>query len=300
MALNLFNSSLEISLDHRKVISDFVLEFLDKQWAKTTSTQTSELLHIAKLAIAVEEECGLVEGPIWLFSTMSSLIVLSDHHLFSHSDAFKFFMRLAVMGFAHVRSVVRGLAQRLWSCLAIAFTRIPDEDVRTKEAVFLYFDRSPRSDIGIAIVTMLLNTSAAPLSSPPEQITSFDAVSRALVLVRNMAHDSDKHISSDGLSLLQKLMSGVGAPAPSTPDMTTSSPTLPMSLFDGSLLTDKWDRSTLRSIHRSSLTEVRHLSEAEIICHRTLLRSTWVHLAQSRISYESRLPVCISMCGRSH
>lgn len=289
MALNLLNSSLDISLDHRKVISDFVLDFLDKQWNKTTSTQTPELLHIAKAAIAVEEESGLVEGPIWLFSMMSSLIILSDHCLFSHSDTFKFFMRLAVLGFAHVRSVVRGLAQRLWSCLAIAFTRIPDEDVRTKEAVFLYLDRSPRSDIGIAVVTMLLNT-AAPPSPSPEQTTSFDAVSRALILVRNMTHNSDEHISSDGLSLLHKLMSGVGAPAPSAPDMTTSSPRLPTSLFDGSLLTSKWDRSTILSIHRSSLTEVRHLSEAEIICHRTLLRSTWVHLAQSRISYESRLP----------
>lgn len=289
MALILLDSSLDISLDHRKVISDFVLDFLDKQWDKTTSTQTPELLHISKAAMAVEEESGLVEGPIWLFSMMSSLIILSDHCLFSHFDTFKFFMRLAVLGFAHVRSVVRGLAQRLWSCLAIAFTRIPEEDVRTKEAVFLYLDRSPRSDLGIAVVTMLLNT-AAPPSPPPEETTSFDAVSRALILVRNMTHNSDQHISSDGLSLLHKLMSGVGAPAPSAPDMTTSSPRLPTSLFDGSLLTSKWDRSTILSIHRSSLTEVRHLSEAEIICHRTLLRSTWVHLAQSRISYESRLP----------
>ncbi|KAG1774913.1 hypothetical protein EV702DRAFT_475118 [Suillus placidus] len=290
MALNLLNTSLDISLDYRQVISDFVLDFLDKQCAKTTSTQISELHRIAKAAIAVEEESELVEGPVWLLSTMSSLIILSDHCLFSHSDTFKFFMRLAVLGFAHVRSVVRGLAQRLWSCLAIAFTRIPDEDVRTKEAVFLYLDRRFRSDIGIAVVTMLLNTSAAPSSSSSEQITSFDAVSRALTLVHDMAHDSDKHISSDGLSLLHKLMGGVGAPAPSTPDMTTSSPRLPTSLFDGSLLTDKWDRSTLHSIHRSSLTEVRHLSEAEILRHRTRLRSTWVHLAQSQISCESCLP----------
>ncbi|KAG2342192.1 hypothetical protein BDR05DRAFT_1060484 [Suillus weaverae] len=289
MALSLLNSSLDISLDYRKVISDFVLDFLDKQCAKTTSTQISELHRIAKAAIAVEEESELVEGPVWLLSTMSSLIILSDHCLFSHSDTFKFFMRLAVLGFAHVRSVVRGLAQRLWSCLAIAFTRMPDEDVRTKEAVFLYLDRRPRSDIGIAVVTMLLNTSAAPSSSSSEQIT-FDAVSRALTLVHDMAHDSDKHISSNGLSLLHQLMGGVGAPAPSTPDMSTSSPRLPTSLFDGSLLTGKWDRSTLHSIHRSSLTEVRHLSEAEILRHRTRLRSTWVHLAQSRISCESCLP----------
>ncbi|KAG1885022.1 hypothetical protein F4604DRAFT_1729088 [Suillus subluteus] len=270
MALSLLDSSFDISLDHRKVISDFVLDFLDKQWAKTNSRQISELHRIAKAAIAVEEKSEIVEGPVWLLSMMSSL--------------------LAVMGFAHVRSVVRGLAQRLWSCLAVAFTRIPDEDVRTKEAVFLYLDRKPLSDIGIAVVTMLLNTSAAPSSSSSEQITSFDAVSRTLTLVHDMAHDSDEHISSDGLSLLHKLMGGVGAPAPSTPGTTTGSPRLPRSLFDGSLLTGKWDRSTLCSIHSSSLTEVRHLSEAEIIHHRTRLRSTWAHLAQSRISYESCLP----------
>ncbi|KAG1822874.1 uncharacterized protein BJ212DRAFT_1477283 [Suillus subaureus] len=290
MALSLLNSSFDISLDHRKVISDFVLDFLDKQWPKTASTQISEFHHIAKAAIAAEEKSELVEGPVWLLSMMSSLVILSDHCLFSHSDTFKYFMQLAVLGYAHVRSVVRGLAQRLWSCLAIAFTRIPDQDIRTKEAVFLYLDRKPLSDVGIAVVTMLLNTSATPSSSSSEQITSFDAVSRALTLVHDMAHDSDKRISSDGLSLLHKLMGGVGAPAPSTPGMTTSSPRLPTSLFDGSLLTGKWDRSTLRSIYPSSLTEVRHLSEGEIVRHRIRLRSIWLHLAQSRISYESCLP----------
>ncbi|KAG2082816.1 hypothetical protein BD769DRAFT_1543347, partial [Suillus cothurnatus] len=272
------------------VISDFVWDFLDKQWAKTIS-QISELHRIARVAMAVEEKSELIEGPVWLFSMMSSLVILSDHCLFSHSDTFKCFMQLAVLRFAHVRSVVRGLAQRLWSCLAIAFTRIPDENVRTKEAVFLYLNRKPLSDIGMAVVTVLLNSSAAPSSFSSEQITSFDAVSRALTLVHDMAHDSDKHISSDGLSLLHKLMGGVGVPAPSTPGMTTSSPRLPTSLFDGSLLTGKWDRSTLCSIYRSSLTEVRHLSEGEIIRHRIRLRSTWVHLAQLRISYESCLPL---------
>ncbi|KAG2037796.1 hypothetical protein BDR03DRAFT_919410 [Suillus americanus] len=290
MALSLLNSSLDVSLDHRKVISDFVLDFLDKQWAKTNSTQISELHRIAKAAIAVVEESEIVEGPVWLLSMMSSLVILSDHCLFSHSDTFKYFIQLAVLGLAHVRSVVRGLAQRLWSCLAIAFTRIPDEDARTKEAVFLYLDRKPLSAIGIAVVTMLLNTSAVPSSSSSEQITSFDAVSRALTLVHDMTHDSDEHTSSDGLLLLHKLMGGVGAPAPSTLGTTTSSPRLPRSLFDGSLLTGKWDRSTLCSIHSSLLTEVRYLSEAEIIRHRTRLRSMWVHLAQSRISYESCLP----------
>jgi len=299
MALILLNSSLDISLDHRKVISDFVWDFLDKQWAKTIS-QISELHRIARVAMAVEEKSELIEGPVWLFSMMSSLVILSDHCLFSHSDTFKCFMQLAVLRFAHVRSVVRGLAQCLWSCLAIAFTRIPDENVRTKEAVFLYLNRKPLSDIGMAVVTVLLNSSAAPSSFSSEQITSFDAVSRALTLVHDMAHDSDKYISSDGLSLLHKLMGGVGVPAPSTPGMTTSSPRLPTSLFDGSLLTGKWDRSTLCSIYRSSLTEVRHLSEGEIIRHRIRLRSTWVHLAQLRISYESCLPVRISMCAHNH
>ncbi|KAG1872337.1 hypothetical protein DFJ58DRAFT_435408 [Suillus subalutaceus] len=267
MALSLLDSSFDISIDHCKVISDFVLDFMDKQWPKTTSTQISELHHIAKVAIAMEEQSELVERSVWLLSTMSSLIILSDHCLFSHSDTFKCFMQLAVLGL-HM---------------------IPNEGVRTKEAVFLYLDRKPLSDIGIAVVTMLLNASAAPSSSSSEQITSFDAVFRTLT-VHDMAHNSDEHISSDGLLLLHKLMGGVGASAPSTPGMNTSSPRLPRSLFDGSLLTGNWDRSALCSIHSSSLTEVRHLSEAEIIHHRTRLRSTWVHLAQSQISYESCLP----------
>lgn len=61
----------------------------------------------------VEEESKLVERPNWLFLVMSSLIILSDHCLFPHPDTFKIFMRLAVLGFAYVRWVVRGLAERL-------------------------------------------------------------------------------------------------------------------------------------------------------------------------------------------
>ncbi|KAG2361697.1 hypothetical protein BDR07DRAFT_1461296 [Suillus spraguei] len=291
IALILLNSSLDISLDHRKVISDFVLDFLDKQLATTTSTQIPELHRISEAAMVVEEGSELAEGPVWLLSMMSSLVILSDHYLFSHSNTFKFLMWPALLGFTHVRSMIRGLAQRLWSCLAIAFTRIPEEDVRTKEAVFLYLNRRTRSDVGIAVVTMLLNKSAAPPSSSSEQTTSFDAVSRALSLVHDMVHDSDERISSDGLSLLHTLMGGMGAPAPSTPGVTTNSSTLPTSLFDGSLLADKQYRSTIRSIHHSLLAEVRHLSEAEIIRHRTRLHSTWVYLAQSRILYESCLPL---------
>ncbi|KAG1884881.1 hypothetical protein F4604DRAFT_1918544 [Suillus subluteus] len=108
MVLSLLDSSFDISLDHCKVISDFVLDFMDKQWPQTTSTHISELHHIAKAAIAMEEQSELVERPVWLLSTMSSLVILPNHCLFSHSDTFKCFMQLAVLGFTHVRSVVRG------------------------------------------------------------------------------------------------------------------------------------------------------------------------------------------------
>ncbi|KAG0704225.1 hypothetical protein DFH29DRAFT_912381 [Suillus ampliporus] len=293
IALNFLDSSLFISPDHRQATSDFVLDFLDTQCARTTSPQIPALQRIAQAAMSMKEEPEPVEGPVWLLSIITSLVILSDHCLFSHSCAFKFIMRFGGLALTHQRSVVRALVPHIWTCIIFVFARIPDEDVRTKEAVFLFLGLDPGGGIGATLVTTLLNTSAAHSSSSSEQTTSFDAVSRALTLVHDMAHNSNKHTSSDSLSLLHKLMGGVGASAPmSSPDLTASPLRLPTPLFDGSIITASWDRlkTILRSIYRPPVNEVRHLSEAEIIQHRTLLRSTWVQLARARISYESCLP----------
>ncbi|KAG2151294.1 hypothetical protein DEU56DRAFT_777115 [Suillus clintonianus] len=292
IALNLLDNSLDISPDHRKAVSDFVLDFLDKQCARTTSSQIPELQRIAQAAMSVEEEPELAEGPVWFLSMIASLIILSDHCLFSHFGVFKFVTRLTGLALAHRRSVVRALVPHLFLCIVIVFARIPDEDVRTKEAIFHLLDREPGGGLGVALVTVLMNTSTADSLSLSEQNTSFDAVPKALTLVHEMSCNSDKRTSSDSLSLLHSLMGGVGAHAQSTLGMTASRPRLPTPLFDGSLITASWDRlkSILRSIHHPLATEVRHLSEAEIIFHGTILRSTWAQLAQSRISYERCLP----------
>ncbi|OAX38765.1 hypothetical protein K503DRAFT_740676 [Rhizopogon vinicolor AM-OR11-026] len=293
---SLLDNSLCITPDNRRATSDFVLDFLDTQCARITSPQSSGLQYIALAAMSEKEESGPANGPVWLMSTIASLIVLSDHGLFSHSRAFKFILHFAASALAHRRSVVRALVPHLWSCIVFVFSRIPEEDVRTKEAVFLFLSQEPGGGIGLALVTMLLNTSTTRPSSSIEQVTSFDAVSRVLTLVHDMAHNSNKHTSSDSLSLLQKLMSGVGAPAQaSTLELTANPVRLPTPLFDGSIITANWDRlkSILRSIHRPPITELRHLSEAEILHHRALLRSTWAQLARSRmmmVSYERCLP----------
>lgn len=248
--------------------------------------------------MSAKEEPEPAQGPVWLLSTIASLIILSDHHLFSHSRAFKFIMRFVGSALAHERSVVRALVPHLWSCIVFVFARIPDEDFRIKESVFLFLSQEPGGGMGLALVTMLLNTSTTRPSSSAERVASFDGVSRALRLVHDMAHTPNKYTSSDSLSLLHKLISGVGAPAQaSTPDLIASPVKLPTPLFDGSIITASWDRlkNILRSIHRPLPTELRNLSEAEIIHHRTILRSTWVQLARSRISYETCLPVGTSI-----
>ncbi|OJA17203.1 hypothetical protein AZE42_00201 [Rhizopogon vesiculosus] len=306
IAQSLLDNSLCITSEHRQATSDFVLDFLDTQCARITSPQSSGLQYIALAAMSEKEESGPANGPIWLMSTIASLIVLSDHCLFSHSRAFKFIMHFAASALAHRRSVVRALVPHLWSCIVFVFSRIPDEDVRTKEAVFLFLSQEPGGGIGLALVTMLLNTSTTRPSSSTEQVTSFDSVPRVLALVHDMAHNSNKHTSSDSLSLLQKLMSGVGVPAQaSTLELTANPVRLPTPLFDGSIITANWDRlkSILRSIHRPPITELRHLSEAEILHHRALLRSTWAQLARSRmmmVSYERCLPVGTSMRADCH
>lgn len=294
VAQNLLDTSLCITPEHRQATSDFVLDFFDTQCARTTSLQSSGLQYIAQAAMS---EKVPAEG-IFLMSTIASLIIISDHYLFSHSRAFRFIMRFVVSALAHQRSAVRALVPHLWSCIAFIFARIPDEDVRTKETVFLLLSQEPGGGIGVALVTMLLNTSSTRSPSSAKQVTPFDAVSRALTLVCDMAHNSNKYTSSDSLSLLHKLMSGVGVHAQaSASDLTASPMRLPTPLFDGSIITANWDqlKSILRSIHRPLITELRPLSEAEIIHHRTLLRSTWVQLARSRVSYERCLPVGTSM-----
>jgi len=294
---SLLDNSNCIHLDHRQATSDFVLNFLDRQCAKAASSKSSGLHHIAQAALSTEEESEPGEGPIWLLSTIASLIILSDHYLFSHSRAFKFIIWLAGSALAHQRSVVRALVPHLWSCIVFVFARIPDEDIRTKESVFLFLSQEPGGGIGSALVAALLNVSTTRASSSAEQVVSFDAVSRALKLVYDMAHTSNRHTSSDSLLLLHKLISGVGAPHAPALELSASPVKLPIPLFDGSVITAGWDRlkSILRSIHCPPIAELRNLSEAEIIHHRTLLRSTWAQLARSRISCDRCLPVGTSV-----
>ncbi|KDQ62521.1 hypothetical protein JAAARDRAFT_66222 [Jaapia argillacea MUCL 33604] len=223
------------------------------------------------------------KGPQWAISVLASLTVLSDYHLFSHPSTLKMVMNCVALAKVHPRVGVNALHAHVWRYFIWSFSRMPaDDDDATRDRALLVVKQDLGNGIGIAIVTALLPLRTLPHgdSGNTHLLTTGDPTHSALVIVEELLRHESRATFYDGIAVLTRLLSGVGAveelPKASTP--AKGSPVcIDFALLDGRILDAKWDTlkalvSRLRSIVTESL---RTLSEVEMVEHWERLFQLW-------------------------
>ena len=287
-------------------ISSQIRSFIDKQSAKRETVKSkSRLLCIITEAICLDNPSHSGEGPPWALVVLSSLIVLSDSLLFSHPRSLKLFFPPLAQALVHQRGAVRALHPHIWKCLVWAFSRIstvrPDGSAgadivdNVKERAFLVVKQELRGGIGIALAASLI----AQEGSETDADRTFDNVSKALTVVKEMVCANRKATQLDGISILTRLVSAIGTSSYTSEDSNwNQNIVLAQPFFDGTILHGKWENlSTLvRSMGQLKIDQVRQLSEAEIVRHWDALISIWVDVVErflrgSTFQLSVRLPL---------
>jgi hypothetical protein len=286
-------------------LSHHVRSFIDSQ----TAPHEARLPTIVTAAITAEEPSHPGEGPQWAFTVLSSFIVLLGSSLFSHPRSLKFILPSLARSLTHKRRAVRSLHPQVWKCLVWAFSRISVDSFgaheanggadkssfRTEECALLVVKQELRRDAGVTLVSSLLGMAAATESGSLHSGT--DYVTKALDVLKEMVFSDSKSTQAAGLSLLARLLSSVGASSTATSSdcIWDYDVILPRSLLDGTILRTKWDQlpDVTRSLAATSCSEVRQLSEMQIIQHWDELLVIWVKSVKIALQESGVMQVCV-------
>ncbi|KAJ7505135.1 hypothetical protein B0H11DRAFT_1977000 [Mycena galericulata] len=251
-------------------ISATLTTFINSQTSKLKSVQHQvRLRNLVTAAISADNPSHQADGPFWVVQLLASFVILLDDSFFSNPRALKLTLQSLEQLFCRKQKLLTALHPHVWKCLIWVFSRLPTtssgED--TREPVFLTLKQDLTGDIGLALIYSLLGT------TPNESCNTSDSVSKVLVVVEDMLSSRNQLVQVEGMALLTKLLY---TPAQSSASAIPQNLLVPQ-LFDGSLLPAKRENvaPAIRSIKPFDITQVRQLSDSEIIRDWDILADLW-------------------------
>ncbi|KXN87615.1 hypothetical protein AN958_08396 [Leucoagaricus sp. SymC.cos] len=183
--------------------------FIKSQSTKLTISQSRSLRSTLTSAITGENSNWDHRGPLWALLLTACLICLSDASMFTHPHSVKLLVSILGQAANDKRTFVRALHPHIWICLVWCFSRLPKDtntgsdlvDIRTR--VFDLLKQELRSGIPTALVASILSSSS---------VTTSDIVC-VLDLVKVLLSSSKESQIREGVGLLSRLLSSVGAPS---------------------------------------------------------------------------------------
>ncbi|KAJ7176026.1 hypothetical protein C8R46DRAFT_1347487 [Mycena filopes] len=245
--------------------------FINSQTSKLMSIQSElRLCPLITTALTVRTISNPADSPFWVVQLLASFVILLGDSVFSNPRAIKLTLQTLQQIGTHKQNVVKDLHPYVWKCLVSVFSRLPiptDEDDDTRNKAFLILKQDLRGGIGLALILSLLGAA-------PNDDTS-DSVKKILSVVKEMMSSSHRQTQAEGVALLTQLLY-THAPAAST--STSKVNILVAQLFDGSLVPAKADDvfAALSKLERLDPSQVRQLTDAEILLHWDELAARWV------------------------
>ncbi|KAJ7781762.1 hypothetical protein DFH07DRAFT_1055347 [Mycena maculata] len=253
-------------------LSTTLTTFINSQTTKLKSVQHQlRLRSLVSAAISADNHSHShpADGPFWVVQLLASFVILLDDSFFSNPRALKLTLQSLQQLARRKDKLLSALHPYVWNCLIWVFSRLPvaSDGEDTRESAFLTLKQDLRCGIGLAFIFSLLGT------APDESCDSSDAVSKALMVVRDLLCSEDQLLQVDGIALLTKLLY---TPSPSTVSASPRNLVVPQ-LFDGSLVQSKRENviSRVRSLDQLTVDQVRQLSDAEIIRDWDILSDLW-------------------------
>lgn len=268
----------------RLSISGHIISFIETQ----TSRRKLSTNRLPQLINAALDKPNQENKPQWALTLAANLVVLSDASIFSHPRCLKFIIPVIAKTLTSKSRAIRDTISPLWKCIIWAFARLRDigehdqEDLdstsnfeNTCESAFLVCNQELRADAGAALVGVLLGHPAGfPTSFSPADVSRATQVVAALV-----GHKQEKERQM-GLSLLMRLVSGIGSsPLETQTDSEWDyNNLLAGGFFDGSVLGASRSglQNLIAGIPPTDIFTIRQLSEAEIEHHWDSLLQIWV------------------------
>ncbi|KAF7365033.1 GLOBIN domain-containing protein [Mycena venus] len=237
-------------------ISETLTTFINAETSKLKSVQSQlRLRNLVTAALTVRNPSHPADSPFWAVQLLASFSL----------------QQVA----AHKQKLVIALHPYVWKCLVWVFSRIPihtddDGDDGIRDPVFQTLKQDLRGGIGLALILSLLGSAANGVCD------TADSVSKVLQVVKDMLSHNDHLIQAEGVALLTQLLY-----TPTPPTVPASAQMLDIwvpQLFDGSILQATRDGviATIRSLPRLDPSQVRPLSDSEIVAHWDVLADLWV------------------------
>ena len=223
------------------------------------------------------------KGPLWALLFTACLIYITDFHLFTHPHSLKLIMPVLAQAVSHKRTYVRALHPHVWTCLVWCYSRLPingGKDPHTgqdmaviRRNAFKLVKQEMRGGIATALVA----------SRSYRTMTKRDVV-QVLKLVKEILDSSKEGQTREGIKILGRLLSAVGAPSdingsnrPQN-DVRNFSEIVTRELFVGSLsLSESQLRALLTRLPGPDERFVQPLTEDQIRENWKELVELWVH-----------------------
>jgi hypothetical protein len=258
--------------------------FVNSQTSKLKSVQSQlRLRPLVNAALSARNPSHPADSPFWAVQLLASFVILLGDSVFSNPRALKFILQSLEQLAAHKQKLVTRLHPYVWKCLVWVFSRLPapnDDGEDTRHPVFLVLKQELRGGIGLALILSLLGT--APNDGSWD---TSESVTKVLEVVKDMMASSDRLVQAEGIALLTQLLY---TPTLPTTSAGTQSDVLVPQLFDGSIVQSKPDSvvSTIRSFPRLNPSQVRQLSDSEILHHWDALANLWVRATNISLGQE--------------
>lgn len=304
-AVSKFNISSASAFPCREV-AETVHKYVDEQSLKYKALLPDNLLPaIVKSALSDSgRRFWRKKGPSFGISLASIISVLLDYRIFTSPRSLKlvFLVLSQVVG----RSGRNGVHTEMWKILIWAFSRIPTNEKHledrmaqewdidrwrdTRERAYRLLKQEVKNGLGISLVRVLLRCA-------PHGKRDLSDVEKAIALVEDLLTQGDGSAKHDAMMLLERLMSGIGAPPPSrTMEGVELEIVFSKDLLDGSLLRQNWTEANVTSTVVST-DDIQPLFEEEASAFWHRLSQCWFLIVQDLLQHsEGSLPVGLFVC----
>ena len=247
------------------------------------------------------------KGPSFAISLVSTLAILLDYRVFSSPRSLKLVFSVIQ---ATAGSRWKGVAahSEMWKILLWSFSRIPrnNEDMKnpmaqgqdlegwndTRERAYRLLKQEFREGIGVAFVTILLDAEVGGRKN-------YEDVGKALEIVQDLMTSERQTEKLDAVLLLERLMSGIGAPLHGSEGERRLYVRFSMELVDGSLA-GKTFRDLKILPTTAPIGDIQPLSEAEAHSFWEKLSEIWSSIVQDFLLHsDDNLPVGSSLSRHS-
>jgi hypothetical protein len=254
------NSFLLISRQIRGVI--------DEQHRGDPFPEDSDLISVLRNAAGLPTMPHAADGPLWVTTIVSCLIVLSDCYMFSHQHSMDFFNDIIDYLGCNENPLVVTLRLHTWKCVMWAYCRIPlsESQVHESEALidrrsaYDYVERSFDGRLEFILAASLLHRAPGDADYSQSSVQRTESIVNTVWLLTGMLKSEHDTIRRDAVLILTRITTEKSEQQAYTANLSKE-------LYDGTILRTVRLEDMVRSLPTPALEDIMPLDKDELAQH---------------------------------